>query len=179
MDRLWAPWRAQYLKESSGTPPAPTPSCFLCAYLESPTENDRANLVVWRRRDTVVVLNRYPYNNGHLLVAPASHKASLADLYGPELIEPVETIQECIAALDRVFQPQGYNIGLNLGKAAGAGLPGHLHWHVVPRWDGDSNFMPVVAGSRVIVESLEAFYDRFVSELSLRLTLKPAESKTP
>ena len=177
MDRLWAPWRARYIKESSGKPRAPTPSCFLCANHEAPAENDRANLVVWRRHHTLVVLNRYPYNNGHLLVAPVVHRASLVDLSGAELIEPIETIQESLAILDRLFQPQGYNIGLNLGKAAGAGLPGHLHWHIVPRWDGDSNFMPVIAETRVIVESLESFYDQFVAELARNL--EPADPKTP
>ena len=166
MDRLWAPWRAQYIRESSGKPEPRESSCFLCADLEAPPENDRSNLVVWRRAHSVVVLNRFPYNNGHLLVAPNVHRGSLTDLNGPELIEPIETIQKLIVILDRLFEPHGYNIGLNLGKAAGAGLPGHLHWHIVPRWNSDSNFMPVTGESRVIVESLESFYDRFVAELA-------------
>ena len=112
------------------------------------------------------MLNRFPYNNGHLLVAPLAHRAALTDLIGPELVGPVETLAAVTAILDRMLRPQGYNIGLNLGKSAGAGLPGHLHWHVVPRWDGDTNFMPVLADVKVIAESLDAFYDRFVAELA-------------
>lgn len=166
MDRLWAPWRAQYIQESSPTAPTPAPpgGCFLCRGLES--DDDRNNLLVWRRPRSAVFLNRYPYNNGHLLVAPLVHKGSLAELRGEELTEPVETLALLVQALDRMLRPQGYNIGLNLGKSAGAGLPGHLHWHIVPRWDGDTNFMPVLGSTKVIVESLLDFYDRLVVELA-------------
>jgi ATP adenylyltransferase len=162
MDRIWAPWRAQYIQESSA-PTAGDAGCFLCRGLAA--SQDRANLLVWRRPASAVFLNRFPYNNGHLLVAPTVHRGTLAELDGPALLEPIETLRRCVAALDRIFRPDGYNIGLNLGKAAGAGLPGHLHWHVVPRWDGDTNFMPVLADAKVIVESLDAFYDRMVAEL--------------
>jgi ATP adenylyltransferase len=166
MDRLWAPWRAQYIREASAAGAAgDDPGCFLCRYLGAPEGDDRANLVVWRRPHSVVVLNRFPYNNGHLLVAPRVHRATLGEFSGPELTEPLETVQRAIAVLDRVLGPQGYNVGLNQGRSAGAGLPGHLHWHVVPRWDGDTNFMPVLGRAKVIVESLEEFYDRFVAAL--------------
>jgi ATP adenylyltransferase len=141
------------------------PGCFLCRGLES--RDDRHNGVVWRRPHSVVVLNRYPYNNGHLLIAPLVHRGTLGELSGADLLEPVETIRHVVAILDRMLRPQGYNIGLNQGKSAGAGLPGHLHWHVVPRWDGDTNFMPVIGHAKVIVESLLEFYDRFVAELAL------------
>ena len=117
------------------------------------------------RTNSFVVLNRYPYNNGHLLVAPRVHRGTLGELEGPDLLEPIETIRRMIAVLDRMLQPQGYNIGLNQGKAAGAGLPGHLHWHIVPRWDGDTNFMPILGHTKVIVESLHEFYDRLLEEL--------------
>jgi ATP adenylyltransferase len=160
MDHLWAPWRAQYILESSE--PATGTSCFLCDGLAD--SDDRGNLLVWRRGASAVFLNRYPYNNGHLLVAPRAHKGLLADLEGDELYEPLGTVQACVTILDRMLRPTGYNIGLNLGRSAGAGLPGHLHWHIVPRWDGDTNFMPVLAGTKVIVESLQAFYDRFSKE---------------
>jgi ATP adenylyltransferase len=160
MDHLWAPWRAQYIQESSGTGSAT--GCFLCDGLAA--TDDRENLLVWRRAASAVFLNRYPYNNGHLLVAPLVHKGHLVDLRGAELSEPLVTVQSCVAILDRLLHPTGYNIGLNLGRSAGAGLPGHLHWHIVPRWDGDTNFMPVLAGTKVIVESLQAFYDRFTKE---------------
>jgi ATP adenylyltransferase len=128
-------------------------------------KEDRENLVVQRRVNSFVILNRYPYNNGHLLVAPRVHRGTLGELEGPELFEPIETVRRMIAILDRMMRPQGYNIGLNQGKAAGAGLPGHLHWHIVPRWDGDTNFMPILGHTKVIVESLHEFYDRLLEEL--------------
>ncbi len=164
MDQIWAPWRAQYIQESSGPRPG-DPGCFLCRGLAADPADDRANLLVWRREASAVFLNRYPYNNGHLLVAPLVHHGTLGELEGRALAEPLETVRLCVAALDRLLRPQGYNVGLNLGRSAGAGLPGHLHWHIVPRWDGDTNFMPVLGGTKVIVESLEGFYDRFRDEL--------------
>lgn len=163
MEQIWAPWRAQYIEQ--GNRPGPSePACFLCRGLAE--EDDRRNLLVWRRPASAVFLNRYPYNNGHLLVAPRSHLGSLAELSGPELAEPLETVQILLGVMDRILHPDGYNIGLNLGQAAGAGLPGHLHWHVVPRWHGDTNFMPVLGQTKVIVQSLMSFYDRLVAELA-------------
>lgn len=164
MDRLWAPWRAQYIRDSSGAA-GPDLDCFLCRGVSAPPAEDRANLVAWRRPNSVVVLNRFPYNNGHMLVAPRVHRGTLGELSGADLTEPVETMRRVISVLDRMLRPQGYNLGVNQGKAAGAGLPGHLHWHVVPRWDGDTNFMPVLGQTKVIIESLYDFYDRFVAEL--------------
>ena len=111
-------------------------------------------------------LNRYPYNNGHLLVAPLVHQGTLGELSMADLTEPIETLRHLVRVLDRMLHPQGYNVGLNQGKSAGAGLPGHLHWHVVPRWDGDTNFMPVLGQTKVIVESLFEFYDRLAAELA-------------
>jgi ATP adenylyltransferase len=126
---------------------------------------DRDNLLAWRRPHSVVVLNRFPYNNGHLLVAPRAHHGRLEELSGLDLLEPIETVRRMVSILDRILQPHGYNIGLNMGRAAGAGLPDHLHWHIVPRWDGDTNFMPVLGETKVLVESLHAFYDRLVEEI--------------
>ena len=165
MDRLWAPWRAQYIKDSSARPASADEGCFLCRGLADDPSSDRANLLAWRGTHSAIFLNRYPYNNGHLLVAPLIHHGLLGGLEGPHLTEPMLTVQKAVAALDRIYQPQGYNIGLNLGKAAGAGLPGHLHWHIVPRWDGDTNFMPILGQTKVIVESLDELYDRLVAEL--------------
>ncbi len=122
-------------------------------------DDDRGNLVVLRTPLSVVVLNRFPYNNGHLLIAPKAHKPALDDLTPEELLDGLETVRLCVRTLGELMHPEGYNIGLNLGRVAGAGLPGHLHWHVVPRWNGDTNFMPVLADVRVIVQSLEALYD--------------------
>jgi ATP adenylyltransferase len=162
LNRIWAPWRAQYILEGSQKPSSNS-ACFICHGLAD--HDDRENLIAFRGTHSVVVLNRFPYNNGHLLVAPRVHQGLLGDLEGPNLIEPIETIQKMLRVLDRMLHPQGYNVGLNQGKSAGAGLPGHLHWHIVPRWDGDTNFMPVLGDSKVIVESLHAFYDRFIEEL--------------
>ncbi len=163
MDRLWAPWRAHYVMrpKSRADLDPPRPACFLCAAIEVDPRQDRERLLVWRREETVVMLNRFPYNNGHLLVAPNLHEGSLTRLEGPALHQPLETIQVCLEALEQLMSPHGFNVGLNLGEAAGAGLPGHLHWHVVPRWSGDNNFMPVIADAKVIIESLESFFDRF------------------
>jgi ATP adenylyltransferase len=162
MDRLWAPWRAQYIFDSSEAPDTSS-ACFLCRGIEG--SDDRSNLLVLRRPASAVFLNRYPYNNGHLLVCPLRHEGNLTALEGRDLAEPLETIQLVVAVLDRMLRPHGYNIGINVGKAAGAGLPGHLHWHIVPRWDGDTNFMPVLGQTKVIVESLLAFYDRLIEEI--------------
>jgi ATP adenylyltransferase len=127
----------------------------------------------------MVWLNRYPYNNGHLLIAPIRHQGDLTELDGEDLYQPLETLKIMVGILREMLRPQGFNIGLNLGKAAGAGLPGHLHWHVVPRWDGDTNFMPVLAGAKVIVESLESFYDRLIEALGPRRTVQAAEDGVP
>jgi ATP adenylyltransferase len=162
LERIWAPWRAQYIRNSTNEG-GDKASCFLCRGLAD--SDDRSNLLVWRGPHSVVVLNRFPYNNGHVLVAPRVHQGLLAELSGADLLEPVETVRWMIGVLDRLLRPQGYNVGLNLGKAAGAGLPGHLHWHIVPRWDGDTNFMPVLGQTKVIVESLLEFYDRMIEEI--------------
>jgi ATP adenylyltransferase len=161
MDNLWAPWRLAYV----ATPPRLTADdpCFICQGLA--VQEDRRNLIVLREPRSVVMLNRFPYNNGHLLVAPSSHKGSLGELDASELLETQETLRRMIGVLDQLMHPDGYNIGLNLGRAAGAGLPGHLHWHVVPRWHGDTNFMPVLADTKVIVQSLDALYDLLVGHL--------------
>jgi ATP adenylyltransferase len=155
MDHLWAPWRLSYVAAAKA--PAADDPCFICKGLSE--EDDRRNLIPLRTPLSVVVLNRFPYNNGHLLVAPRAHKASLHDLSPDEILDTQETLRRMVKLLDRLMHPEGYNIGVNLGHAAGAGLPGHLHWHVVPRWHGDTNFMPVIGDTKVIVQSLDALVD--------------------
>jgi ATP adenylyltransferase len=155
MEHLWAPWRLSYV--AAAKPPTPQDPCFICQGLAG--TNDRENLLVLRAPRSVVVLNRFPYNNGHLLVAPLAHKGNLDELDAAELLETQETLRRMVRVLAGLMRPDGYNIGLNLGRAAGAGLPGHLHWHIVPRWHGDTNFMPVLADTKVIVQSLHALYD--------------------
>jgi ATP adenylyltransferase len=161
MDQLWAPWRLAYVAAAKA--PVAEDPCFICRGLAE--DDDRANLIVLRTPRSVVVLNRFPYNNGHLLVAPRAHKGGLGDLEPAELLETQETLRRMVGALDGLMRPDGYNIGLNLGPAAGAGLPGHLHWHVVPRWHGDTNFMPVLSNTKVIVQSLEALLDLLAARL--------------
>jgi ATP adenylyltransferase len=161
MDQLWAPWRLAYV--AAPKPPAEDDPCFICQGLSA--ADDRHFLIAHRTAQSVVVLNRYPYNNGHLLVAPRAHKGRLDDLEADEMLEVQETLRHMVRLLDGLMHPDGYNVGLNLGRAAGAGLPGHLHWHIVPRWNGDTNFMPVLADVNVIAQSLDALYDRLVAQL--------------
>jgi ATP adenylyltransferase len=161
MDSLWAPWRQAYI---TTTPPAAGGACFICEGLAA--DKDRDNLIALRTPHTVVLLNRFPYNNGHLLVAPLSHKGRLQELSPKEMLEIQETLRRLVMTLDELMHPEGYNIGVNLGRVAGAGLPGHLHWHLVPRWNGDTNFMPVLSDAKVISQSLDSLYDLLVGHLS-------------
>jgi ATP adenylyltransferase len=161
MDQLWAPWRLSYVTAAKA--PKPQDPCFICQGLAD--TDDRKNLVALRTPLSTVFLNRFPYNNGHLLVAPRAHKGRLDELTSAELLETMETLRRLVGVLDAVMKPDGYNIGLNLGHTAGAGLPGHLHWHIVPRWNGDTNFMPVLADVKVIVQSLDALYELIGSRL--------------
>ena len=161
MDQLWAPWRLAYV--SSAAPPTDGDPCFICRGLAA--SDDRAQLIAQRTAHSVVVLNRFPYNNGHLLVAPKAHKGDLQELDATEILDVQLTLTRMVQVLDALMHPEGYNIGLNLGRAAGAGLPGHLHWHVVPRWSGDTNFMPVLGDVKVIAQALDALYDALVNAL--------------
>ncbi len=151
---LWAPWRLQYIKAAKDEA---EPGCFLCRYLQD--DNDAQNLVVARGDQTVTVLNRFPYNNGHLLIAPQQHKANFEDLTDEEMLGCMQALKQMTTALKQCLNPGGFNIGVNLGQVAGAGLPGHLHWHIVPRWSGDTNFMSVVSDANVIPQSLAALYE--------------------
>jgi ATP adenylyltransferase len=154
-EQLWAPWRLSYIVTTKDHQPD---GCFLCRYAAAP-QADREHLVVSRGKRTLTVLNRFPYNNGHLLVAPLDHKANLEDLDEEELLEGMQALQEMTKRIRETMSAEGFNIGVNLGKIAGAGLPGHLHWHLVPRWSGDTNFMPVLSNLNVIPQSLDALYE--------------------
>ncbi len=147
-ERLWTPWRLAYVSgggESAG--------CVFCA---APDDEEAAPLVLFRGDACYVILNLFPYNNGHLMVVPNRHVASLADATAEELSELMELTRRAEIALTEAYAPHGMNMGINLGKPAGAGLPGHLHMHVVPRWNGDTNFMTVVGETRVLPEELPA-----------------------
>ncbi len=155
-DQLWAPWRLSYIVNSRDEP-ADGEHCFLCRYRKDPSHDDQ-NFVVLRGEATFVVLNRFPYNNGHLLVAPLAHKGSLDELNDAEFLECQHQLRAMTHLYGRILTPDGFNIGLNLGRVAGAGLPGHLHWHLVPRWSGDTNFMTLLDDVRVISQSLQELY---------------------
>jgi ATP adenylyltransferase len=154
MDHLWTPWRMTYL-QSAG--PGPTAACIFCDKIAAP---DDEALILHRGQHAFVLLNLYPYNNGHLLIAPYLHEASIEPLAAPALAEIMALSQHSLRVLRRAYQPQAFNLGFNIGAAAGAGIAGHVHLHIVPRWAGDTNFMAVVAQTRVIPEWLQQTYTR-------------------
>lgn len=166
-EQLWAPWRLAYVsgKDAERERPArelkllpgADPQCFVCRAVADTA--DRENLVVERSSRSVVILNRFPYNNGHLLVAPLAHLGWPDELADHDLLDAQQLIVKYVGRLERLLAAEGFNVGLNLGRVAGAGLPGHLHWHIVPRWSGDTNFMPSVAGVRVIPQALDALWE--------------------
>ncbi len=153
---LWAPWRVEYIRGEQEE------GCFLCRMFAE--NEDRKNLILFRGTTCAVLMNRFPYNSGHLMVAPFRHIAELEDFTPDELIEMEKLTARAIAVLREVMDPQGFNIGINLGLAAGAGLEDHLHQHIVPRWVGDTNFMPVMSDTRVVPEALLGTYDLLVEK---------------
>jgi ATP adenylyltransferase len=151
---LWAPWRMEYINclgEDQG--------CFLCRCRDE-VGKEAENLVVWRTEAALVVMNRFPYNGGHLLIAPPQHVANLRDLDEKAMAALMAAVRDGQDVLTAVLKPQGFNVGINFGKCAGAGLPGHLHIHVVPRWEGDTNFMTVLGDIRVIPQALQSLYEQ-------------------
>ena len=145
---LWAPWRMEYI-ETLNEPEG----CFICGYQENP-DRDKDNLVLWRTSNCIVVFNKFPYNNGHLLIAPCRHIATLDEATDDELLELTKLCRDCQTVLTAAISPHGFNIGMNFGRCAGAGLPDHMHIHVVPRWDGDTNFMAVCSDTDVVSQSM-------------------------
>lgn len=157
---VWTPWRMEYIDRLSDRDgPA---ECFLCRYAADPA-SDASHHVLWRSPRTLTLLNRFPYTGGHLLVTPTAHQPTLAELDEATVTEMGMRLRDAQRVLQRAFNPQGFNIGMNLGRCAGAGLPDHAHWHIVPRWNGDTNFMSVVGDARLIPISLQTIYDKFIS----------------
>ena len=152
---LWAPWRMEYIRSLREV--ADGDNCFLCQYAARPDE-DAAHHVVWRGPTCLTVFNRFPYSSGHLLIAPLAHLADLDDLDDAALDELIRQVRDAKRLLGAVIEAHGFNVGMNFGRCAGAGLPGHLHVHVVPRWEGDTNFMPLLSDTRVIPQSIEAIH---------------------
>ena len=158
---LYAPWRMDYIR--SIDKPADPGACFICDAASASTPEQRKDrLVLWTTDHSVVLINRYPYTNGHLLIAPRAHKPELEDLTEPEQADLTRQTLRAIRVLKAAMSPQGFNLGINLGRVAGAGLPGHLHQHAVPRWNGDTNFMTVVADIRVVPQAMEQLYDELI-----------------
>jgi ATP adenylyltransferase len=171
IETLWAPWRLGYVQghdkgaaiEPTAWRPGADTGCFLCRAAAADPAHDRALGVLERTARSIVVINRFPYANGHLLVAPLDHKAALASLGDDDLLDLQHGLARWCRIIEGCMQAQGFNVGLNLGSVAGAGLPGHLHWHIVPRWSGDVNFMPTVAGARVLPQSLDSLWEQLTA----------------
>ena len=155
---LHAPWRMEYLRSLEKSE-----GCFLCQAASATSQQEhKERLVLWTSSHCVVLLNRYPYTNGHVLVAPKAHKADLEDLSADEMLDLQVQTAEVIKLLRRAVSAQGFNLGVNLGRSAGAGVPGHLHQHIVPRWAGDTNFMAVVGEVRVVPQAVSQLYDELM-----------------
>jgi ATP adenylyltransferase len=189
MEYLWTPWRMAYIAGADQTAPAPpTPpagepirpedagqpaqpaesgsGCVFCDRVRLPPSHDRASLILHRAERNFVILNLYPYNSGHLMVVPYEHTADLTALDTATRDEMIALAQRMVVIIRDEYSPQGFNLGMNLGHVAGAGIADHLHMHVVPRWAGDTNFMPVVGQTKVLPELLETTYDRLKARLS-------------
>jgi ATP adenylyltransferase len=152
MEYMWAPWRIKYIQMGKAK------GCILC---DKPKENnDAPNYILFRGEKNFIMLNNYPYNPGHLMIAPYRHVASLEELTNEELHEHFEIVSQSLKVLRQVFDPSGFNIGINMGRVAGAGIADHVHTHIVPRWQGDTNFMPVVSDVRVVPEALAETYKK-------------------
>ena len=156
--RLWAGWRLPYL-DSPATDESEDVPCVFCRILDSDEAPDKT-YVVWRDEQCAVVLNAYPYTSGHLMVMPVRHRPDIDDLEGEEIGRLWAVVTDAVRALRAAYAPEGLNVGVNLGRAAGAGVPGHFHVHCVPRWNGDTNFMTTLAETRVLPEALPSTFER-------------------
>jgi ATP adenylyltransferase len=151
MEKLFSPWRSKYIESFKGAAPKST-GCIFCDAVAAASDED--TLVVHRGSEAFVIMNLYPYNSGHLMVVPKRHTADFSTLTSSELAECNSLLQTAQKALQELSSPHGYNIGMNLGRSAGAGIEDHLHWHIVPRWNGDTNFMPALADIKVVSEDM-------------------------
>jgi len=162
MDILWAPWRIEYIENAEK--PA---GCIFC--VKPSQSDDRGNLITHRGKSAFVIMNRYPYNNGHLMVVPFRHTADLSVLEDSEKLELFDLLIDSQRVLTRVMNPQGFNIGMNAGRTAGAGIADHLHFHIVPRWNGDTNFMPVLGHTKVVSEGLDQTWSKLVEAFNKKI----------
>ncbi len=156
MKKLWAPWRIEYIRSTSK-------GCFFCNALKA--KDPTKVLVIEQNNSAFTILNRFPYNSGHLMIAPLRHTGNYEHLHDQEIVDMHRLLTRALQAMKTIFKPQGYNIGVNLGEVAGAGVVDHVHMHIVPRWQGDTNFMPVLADTKVVIESLDNTYKLFKDAL--------------
>jgi ATP adenylyltransferase len=161
-EQLWAPWRLKYIENADKTP-----GCIFCEFPK--LDRDAELYILHRSEHAFLILNAFPYSNGHLMVVPYQHTASMDTLSEEEMLDVMRLTRVAIRALKATFKPDGFNLGVNMGRVAGAGIADHLHWHIVPRWNGDTNFMPVLADVRVIPESLEVVYSRVAEQIPAAL----------
>jgi ATP adenylyltransferase len=157
MDKLWAPWRVEYIRN-------PGTGCFFCEGLRS--KDDRKVFIIERSPKSFTIMNRFPYNNGHVMIAPTRHVGQIAQLDDEEMLAVHHLISRVMRAMDHSMNPQGYNIGVNQGRVSGAGVVDHVHFHVVPRWQGDTNFMPIISETKVISEALMKTYEKIKEGLN-------------
>lgn len=169
MKQLWAPWRSKYIQSFTEDNEMPKSDCFFCDAAKS--NEDEKHLVVHKGEYVFVILNRYPYNTGHIMVTPLRHCHEFDKLSKEEAEELMLLLQISTKVLNIVYKPDGINIGANLGESAGAGVPGHLHFHLLPRWRGDTNFLPVIAETKVISESLEETWQKLSKEFLKQLVV--------
>jgi len=155
MKRLWAPWRMEYILSEDKNK-----TCLFCDVSKAEKKNDKNNLILQRGKYCFVIMNRYPYNNGHLMVVPYFHTPTFDGLKDRELSDLIKTVKNSVGILRRALNPDGFNIGLNFGKVAGAGMEQHMHIHIVPRWTGDTDSMPLISETRVMPEHLMKTYDK-------------------
>ncbi|MBS3734788.1 MAG: HIT domain-containing protein [Phycisphaerae bacterium] len=165
---LWAPWRMQYIDALNHAPDADDGGCFLCRYRDA--DDDENNYVLWRGRRCFAVLNLFPYTGGHTLIAPFEHVGDLGDLDDETMCEMVSNVRDVEQVLRQAIRAEGFNVGINIGRCAGAGLPGHLHVHVVPRWSGDTNFMAVFGDVRVVPTHLAELHGR-IRQVAAKMNL--------
>lgn len=155
--QLWAPWRGEYIQ---GPPERRKNKLTGCIFCREYSKNNKKALILYKGNFAAVMMNRFPYNNGHLLLYPWKHTALLEEMGAEEIQELFSLLKKSVVILKKVFKPAGFNIGMNLGKASGAGIDEHIHFHIVPRWNGDTNFMPVIGEVRVMPEHLSATYNK-------------------
>jgi ATP adenylyltransferase len=163
MKQLWAPWRLAFVEKASRRS-----GCIFC---EKPAlKQDGKSFILWRGRHAYVIMNIYPYNNGHLLIAPYRHIAAIENLPEPVLFDMMRLVQQSLRAIRKAYAPEGFNLGVNQGKVAGAGIEHHIHLHIVPRWGADTNFMPLLGETRVLPQHLKASYQRLKAAFGTKRT---------